>query len=95
MNYTATEKEAFKSINKIIREIKEGWVIRNIHKNGAMIILILVVIHIYRALLYSSYSNIITWIIGIFLYFLLILIGFLGYTLPYGQMSYWGRNSYN
>lgn len=40
MNYTATEKEAFKSINKIIREIKEGWVIRNIHKNGAMIILI-------------------------------------------------------
>jgi quinol-cytochrome oxidoreductase complex cytochrome b subunit len=95
MNYTATEQEAFKSINKIIREIKEGWLIRNIHKNGAMMILILVVIHIYRGLIYTSYSIKKTWIIGIIIYFILILIGFLGYTLPYGQMSYWGRNCNN
>lgn len=93
MNYSSTN--GFDSINKIMREIDKGYIIRNIHKNGSMGILIIVIIHIYRNIKYTSYTIKKAWIIGIIIYFLLIFIGFLGYTLPNGQMSYWGRNSDN
>lgn len=88
MNYSSSH--GFDSINKIMREIDKGYIIRNIHKNGSMGILIIVIIHIYRSIKYTSYTIKKSWIVGIIIYFFLIFIGFLGYTLPNGQMSYWG-----
>ena len=89
MFYIANINLAFYSIDNIMREIEYGWLIRYIHLNGASIIFGLLYLHIIRGLLYGSYIKNNTWMIGIIIFFLMIITAFLGYSLPYGQMSYW------
>lgn len=80
---------AFDSATRISRDINYGWLIRNIHANGASIFFVCLYIHIGRGLYYKSYKIKETWIIGVTLLFLTILTAFLGYVLPWGQISYW------
>lgn len=81
---------AFNRINHICREINNGWLIRTIHANGASIFFILIYTHIGRGLYYQSYNLISTWTIGVILLFTLIITAFIGYILPWGQISFWG-----
>ena len=80
---------AFDSAVRISRDVNYGWLIRNIHANGASMFFICLYIHIGRGLYYKSFCNLETWSIGVTLLFLTILTAFLGYVLPWGQISYW------
>ena len=91
-NYINNIEITFKSIDTIMREVNTGWLIRYIHSNGSFFFFFLVYTHIFRALFYSSYILIETWFAGIFIFLLMIIIAFLGYCLPFGQMSFWGIN---
>jgi ubiquinol-cytochrome c reductase cytochrome b subunit len=92
MHYISSIEDAFFSIEHIMRDVNNGWVIRYFHLNGASMFFIGLYLHIGRGLYYGSYilprSNI--WNIGIIIFFLLMAIAFLGYVLPWGQMSFWG-----
>ena len=90
-NYIPKVEYAFNSVDYITREVKYGWLIRTLHVNGAALFFAYTYLHISRALLYGSYtkSRKYTWIIGIIILFLMILTAFLGYSLVFGQMSYW------
>nr|ADZ37001.1 cytochrome b [Chamaeleo chamaeleon recticrista]ADZ37027.1 cytochrome b [Chamaeleo chamaeleon recticrista] len=90
MHYTADINLAFSSIAHISREVNFGWLMRNLHANGASIFFICIYLHIGRGLYYSSYLYKETWNIGIILLFLTMATAFLGYILPWGQMSFWG-----
>lgn len=81
---------AFYRIIHIIQNISNGWLIHNIHMNGASFFFLYIYIHISRGIYYSSYSLVHTWIIGVRIYLLSIITAFLGYVLPWGQISYWG-----
>lgn len=91
--YVAEISLAFDSIEYIMREVPFGFMIRYIHANGAGFFFILVYIHIARALLYGSYTKhrLGTWFFGVLTLLLMIITAFLGYSLVYGQMSYWAR----
>lgn len=80
---------AFDSAIRISRDVNYGWLIRNIHANGASIFFICIYLHIGRGLYYKSFKHIETWSIGVTILFLTILTAFLGYVLPWGQISYW------
>lgn len=84
---------AFDSIEYIMREVPYGYMIRYIHANGAGLFFILVYLHIARALLYGSYTKhrLGTWYLGVIILLLMIITAFLGYSLVYGQMSYWAK----
>nr|YP_010826760.1 cytochrome b [Triakis megalopterus]UYX56873.1 cytochrome b [Triakis megalopterus] len=90
MHYTADISMAFSSVVHICRDVNYGWLIRNIHANGASLFFICVYLHIARGLYYGSYLNKETWNIGVVLLFLLMATAFVGYVLPWGQMSFWG-----
>lgn len=92
--YVADINLAFDSIEYIMREVPYGYMIRYIHSNGAAFFFIFVYIHIARALIYGSYTihRIGTWIFGIMILLVMIITAFLGYSLVYGQMSYWAKN---
>lgn len=92
MYYIPHINYAFNSIEYIMREVPYGWLIRYLHANGASFFFIAVYIHIFKSLLYSSYlkPRSITWYIGVIIFILMIAIAFLGYSLVWGQMSYWG-----
>nr|YP_009049143.1 cytochrome b [Pavoraja nitida]AIE42765.1 cytochrome b [Pavoraja nitida] len=90
MHYTADISSAFSSVIHISRDVNYGWLIRNIHANGASIFFICIYLHIARGLYYGSYLNKETWNIGVILLFLLMATAFVGYVLPWGQMSFWG-----
>nr|QLI52354.1 cytochrome b [Mustelus asterias]WAR50364.2 cytochrome b [Mustelus asterias] len=90
MHYTADISMAFSSVVHICRDVNYGWLIRNIHANGASLFFICVYFHIARGLYYGSYLNKETWNIGVVLLFLLMATAFVGYVLPWGQMSFWG-----
>nr|YP_010835433.1 cytochrome b [Triakis semifasciata]WFQ83169.1 cytochrome b [Triakis semifasciata] len=90
MHYTADISMAFSSVVHICRDVNYGWLIRNIHANGASLFFICVYLHIARGLYYGSYLNKETWNIGVILLFLLMATAFVGYVLPWGQMSFWG-----
>lgn len=90
MNYIPTVSDSFLSINKILREVSNGYIIKYIHFNGSMFLFLFLNLHIFRGLFYNSYTLTISWILGVILYFFMLFIAFLGYSLPYGQMSYWG-----
>jgi ubiquinol-cytochrome c reductase cytochrome b/c1 subunit len=92
MNYTAHTSMAFDSVERIMRDVNYGWLIRYLHMNGASMFFILVYIHIFRNLYYGSYKSPreILWWIGIAIYLAMMATGFLGYVLPWGQMSFWG-----
>ena len=92
MHYTPHVDHAFDSVEHIMRDVNGGWAIRYIHANGASLFFIAVYFHIFRSLYYGSYKppREITWIIGILIYVAMMATGFLGYVLPWGQMSFWG-----
>nr|YP_009093729.1 cytochrome b [Squatina formosa]AIS38189.1 cytochrome b [Squatina formosa] len=90
MHYTADISLAFSSVIHICRDVNYGWLIRNIHANGASIFFICIYLHVARGLYYGSYLSKETWNIGVILLFLLMATAFVGYVLPWGQMSFWG-----
>lgn len=92
MNYKPTAETAFASVEYIMRDVKWGWLIRYIHSTGASFFFIVVYLHMFRALLYGSYRKPreLLWIFGVLIFLLLMAEAFMGYLLPWGQMSYWG-----
>lgn len=84
--------EAFASVEHIMRDVQNGWLIRYIHANTASAFFFLVYLHIGRGLYFGSYKSprVITWAIGTIILIVMITTGFLGYVLPMGQMSLWG-----
>jgi ubiquinol-cytochrome c reductase cytochrome b/c1 subunit len=92
MHYTPHVDLAFKSVELIVRDVNYGWLLRYIHSNGASMFFIAVYIHMFRGLYYGSYKapREILWILGVIIYLLMMATGFMGYVLPWGQMSFWG-----
>jgi quinol-cytochrome oxidoreductase complex cytochrome b subunit len=92
MNYTANTEMAFDSVERIMRDVNYGWLLRYVHMNGASMFFIVVYIHIFRGMYYGSYKEPreLLWIIGIFIFLAMMATAFLGYVLPWGQMSFWG-----
>nr|APX39726.1 cytochrome b [Chrysolina herbacea] len=90
MHYCPNMELAFSSISHICRDVSYGWLIRTTHANGASLFFICLYIHIGRGIYYSSYNMKETWLIGVTLFFLIMATAFLGYVLPWGQMSFWG-----
>nr|BAO94326.1 cytochrome b [Microdevario kubotai] len=90
MHYTSDISTAFSSVVHICRDVNCGWLIRNMHANGASFFFICLYIHIARGLYYGSYLYKETWNIGVVLFLLVMMTAFVGYVLPWGQMSFWG-----
>ncbi|HVU29886.1 MAG TPA: cytochrome b/b6 [Sphingomicrobium sp.] len=93
MHYAATTGGAFNSVNQLImRDVNAGWLLRYAHMNGASFFFIVVYIHIFRGLYYGSYKapRELVWMLGLVIYLLMMATAFMGYVLPWGQMSYWG-----
>ena len=92
MHYTPHVDLAFNSVEGIMRDVNYGWLLRYLHANGASMFFIAVYIHMFRGLYYGSYKapREVLWILGVIIYLLMMATGFLGYTLPWGQMSFWG-----
>ena len=91
MHYVAHADLAFGSVEHIMRNVNYGWLIRYLHANGSSMFFLAVYIHIFRALFYGSYKapREMIWIIGMFIYLLMMATAFMGYVLPWGQMSFW------
>lgn len=92
MNYTPTAEGAFASIEYIMRDVPYGWILRYMHTTGASAFFIVIYLHMFRGLLYGSYQKPreLVWIFGMLIYLALMAEAFMGYLLPWGQMSYWG-----
>ena len=92
MHYVPNTLLAFDSIEHIMRDVNYGWLIRYTHSNGASMFFLAVFIHMFRGLYYGSYKEPreIIWILGVVIFLLMIITGFMGYVLPWGQMSFWG-----
>nr|AML26374.1 cytochrome b [Staphylinidae sp. BMNH 1274633] len=90
MHYTANVNLAFESVSHICRDVNYGWLMRSLHANGASFFFICLYSHIGRGIYYSSYYFTITWTIGVIILFMVMATAFLGYVLPWGQMSFWG-----
>lgn len=92
MHYTPHATLAFSSVEHIMRDVNYGWLIRYLHSNGASMFFIAVYIHIFRGMYYGSYKDPreVLWILGVIIYLLMMATGFMGYVLPWGQMSFWG-----
>ncbi len=90
--YTPTVQEAFQSIQIIMRDVDYGWLIRYMHTTGASAFFVVIYVHIFRGLLYGSYQKPreLVWLLGVLLFIVLLMEGFFGYLLPWGQLSYWG-----
>ncbi len=92
MNYAASTDHAFNSVEHIMRDVNWGWLVRYIHMNGASMFFIVVYIHIFRGMFYGSYKypRELLWILGVVILLLMMATAFMGYVLPWGQMSFWG-----
>ena len=92
MQYTANSDLAFDSVERIMRDVNNGWLLRYLHMNGAHMFFIVVYIHIFRGLYYGSYKSPreILWMLGVTILLLMMATAFMGYVLPWGQMSFWG-----
>nr|AEV56620.1 cytochrome b [Kokeshia sp. NKU02] len=90
MHYTTDINLAFNSIIHIIRDVNNGWLMRNAHSNGASLFFICIYIHMGRGMYYGLYKSSSTWESGTMLYIMVMMTAFLGYVLPWGQMSFWG-----
>nr|ALL73579.1 cytochrome b [Dasypus novemcinctus]ALL73580.1 cytochrome b [Dasypus novemcinctus] len=90
MHYTSDTVTAFSSVTHICRDVNYGWLIRYLHANGASLFFMCLYLHIGRGLYYGSYTFLETWNIGIILLFTVMATAFMGYVLPWGQMSFWG-----
>ena len=91
MHYTPNADLAFDSVERIMRDVNYGWLIRYIHMNGASMFFLIVYIHLFRGLYYGSYKypRELLWMLGVVILILMIATAFMGYVLPWGQMSYW------
>ncbi len=94
MNYTNSAEAAFASVEYIMRDVEWGWLLRYLHSTGASAFFIVVYLHMFRGLMYGSYKKPreLVWVFGMAIYLVLVIEGFMGYVLPWGQMSYWGAN---
>ncbi len=92
MNYTANTAMAFDSVERIVRDVNFGWLLRYVHMNGASMFFVIVYIHMFRGMYYGSYKKPreLLWMIGVVILLLMMATAFMGYVLPWGQMSYWG-----
>nr|UYG49089.1 cytochrome b [Abscondita chinensis] len=90
MHYCSDISLAFNSVVHICRDVNYGWLMRIIHMNGASLFFVCLYLHIGRGIYYSSYLQTMTWMIGVIMFFLIMATAFLGYVLPWGQMSFWG-----
>nr|UFR82888.1 cytochrome b [Mecynorhina polyphemus] len=90
MHFSAHTDLAFNSVIHICRDVNYGWLLRTLHANGASFFFICIYIHIGRGMYYSSYNLHLTWTIGVLIFFMVMATAFLGYVLPWGQMSFWG-----
>ncbi len=94
MNYTNSAEGAFASVEYIMRDVEWGWLLRYLHSTGASAFFVVVYLHMFRGLMYGSYKKPreLVWVFGMAIYLVLVIEGFMGYVLPWGQMSYWGAN---
>jgi ubiquinol-cytochrome c reductase cytochrome b subunit len=90
MHYTPHVILAFDSVEHISRDVNNGWMLRYLHANGASVFFMMIYVHISRGLYFKSYRNVPLWYSGILIFFLMLGIAFMGYVLPWGQMSFWG-----
>lgn len=92
MHYNPSVAEAFNSVEHIMRDVNNGWLVRYLHSNTASAFFFLVYLHMGRGIYYASYRapRSLTWVLGVIIFLVMIITGFLGYVLPYGQMSLWG-----
>jgi len=92
MHYTPHTSLAFESVERIMRDVNYGWLIRYLHMNGASMFFIVVYIHMFRGLYYGSYKapREVLWMLGVFILLAMMATAFMGYVLPWGQMSFWG-----
>ena len=92
MHYAANASVAFNSVEHIMRDVNAGWFIRYAHMNGASMFFIVVYLHIFRGLYYGSYKapREMVWLLGVVIFLLMMATAFMGYVLPWGQMSFWG-----
>nr|YP_010158867.1 cytochrome b [Opatrum sabulosum]QRG31146.1 cytochrome b [Opatrum sabulosum] len=90
MHYCPNIDMAFNSVAHICRDVNQGWLIRTLHANGASFFFICIYLHVGRGMYFSSYNLIHTWMVGVTILFLVMATAFLGYVLPWGQMSFWG-----
>ena len=92
MHYASNSELAFSSVEGIMRDVNQGWLLRYAHANGASMFFIVVYIHIFRGLFYGSYKapREMVWLMGVVIFLLMMATAFMGYVLPWGQMSFWG-----
>ncbi len=92
MHYSANTLVAFDSVEHIMRDVNNGWLMRYVHANGASMFFVVVYIHIFRGFFFSSYKapREMIWLLGVTIFLLMMATGFMGYVLPWGQMSFWG-----
>nr|YP_010937266.1 cytochrome b [Ixodes loricatus]WKW95223.1 cytochrome b [Ixodes loricatus] len=90
MNFSSDISTAFNMMSHISRDVNNGWLIRSIHSNGASMFFIFLYLHVGRGIYYSSFFFLKTWFSGLIIIFILMATAFLGYVLPWGQMSFWG-----
>src|SRR5471032_3397530 len=92
MHYTPESTMAFDSVEHIMRDVNYGWLFRYLHSNGASMFFLAVYLHIFRGIYYGSYKapREVLWILGVIIYLLMMATAFMGYVLPWGQMSFWG-----
>nr|YP_010032846.1 cytochrome b [Parastratiosphecomyia szechuanensis]QOW38331.1 cytochrome b [Parastratiosphecomyia szechuanensis] len=90
MHYTADIMMAFDSVTHICRDVNFGWLLRTLHANGASFFFICIYLHIGRGIYYNSFMYMQTWMVGVIILFLVMGTAFMGYVLPWGQMSFWG-----
>nr|YP_009387536.1 cytochrome b [Nauphoeta cinerea]ARS88105.1 cytochrome b [Nauphoeta cinerea] len=90
MHYCPNIDSAFNSVNHICRDVNYGWLLRTLHANGASMFFVCIYLHIGRGMYYGSYKFIPTWSVGVLILFLTMATAFMGYVLPWGQMSFWG-----
>ncbi|HYJ52294.1 MAG TPA: cytochrome b N-terminal domain-containing protein, partial [Allosphingosinicella sp.] len=92
MHYNSNADTAFSSVEHIMRDVNSGWFLRYLHANGASFFFIVTYLHIFRGLYYGSYKapREMVWMLGLVIFLLMMATGFMGYVLPWGQMSFWG-----
>src|SRR5262249_17402532 len=92
MHYTPESTMAFNSVEHIMRDVNYGWLLRYLHSNGASMFFLAVYIHIFRGMYYGSYKapREVLWILGVIILLMMMATAFMGYVLPWGQMSFWG-----
>lgn len=90
IHYTANVESAFDSVNHICRDVNNGWLLRTLHANGASFFFICIYLHVGRGIYYNSFLYMQTWTMGVLILFLVMGTAFMGYVLPWGQISFWG-----